>query len=149
MLCGKFGSWSWEAVSAISIPVRVLYSLQRIGYTDEWRRIKHYHSCQNPLATVQGIGYFDLVSFDATSVSRRETFVSMASQSLKWYRVKGNTTLSLPIPLCFHFFPQRRYTTKLSTITRIISKSFSFTDSYKENYMCSKCRHIHVLGQIS
>lgn len=68
-------------------------------------------------------------SFDATSVSRRGTFFSRATQSLQWHLLKGNATLSLPSLFCFYFFSQRRYTTKLSTITRIISKSFSFTDT--------------------
>ena len=73
-------------------------------------------------------------SFDATSVSRTETFLSRASKSLQWYPVKGNTTLSLPSPFRFYFFSQRRYTTKLNTITRVISKSFSFTDTRKNIY---------------
>jgi lipoprotein signal peptidase len=73
-------------------------------------------------------------SFDATSVSCRGTFFSRASQSLQWYLVKGNTTLSLPSLFCFYFFLQRRDTTKLSTITRIIIKSFSFTDT--RNNIC-------------
>ena len=68
-------------------------------------------------------------SFDATSVSHRGTFFSRASQSLQWHLLKGNATLSLPSLFCFYFFSQRRCTTKLSTITRIISKSFSFTDT--------------------
>lgn len=68
-------------------------------------------------------------SFDATSVSRRGTFFSRASQSLQWHVLKGNATLSLPSLFCFYFFSQRRHTTKMSTITLIISKSFSFTDT--------------------
>lgn len=67
-------------------------------------------------------------SFVKSSVWRRGTFFSRASQSLQCYLVKGDTTLSLPSLFCFYFFSQRRYTTKLSTITRIISKRFSFTD---------------------
>lgn len=76
-------------------------------------------------------------SFDATPMSRRRTFFSRASQSLQWYLVKGNTILSLPSLFRFYFFSQRRYTTKLSTITRIISESFSFTDKRNNIYAVS------------
>lgn len=105
MLCGKFCSSAREALPATSIPVRVLFALERNGYTAEWRRNKHYRSCQNPLPTVQGIDYINcrFVWCNFCVAYRNIPFKGFKISPMISCEREHNTITTKPISLLFLF----------------------------------------------
>ena len=125
MLCRKFCSSSREATS---VPFRILFDLQRNGYTDDTRRIKHYHSCQNPLATVQGIDYINcrFVWWNISVAYRNILFKVFTVPPTISCERKHNTITTKPILLLFLF--TKKVNHKAEHDNEDNKQIFSFTD---------------------